>query len=87
MLSKNYYIVSRYAFSEFPLNLRNEFEKIIKNSKFALFLSNVEFEKIKNVNYFQDLAKKINKKLTIKNFIYPEQDIFTKKHNFFILHD
>lgn len=87
LISKDYYIISRYAFSEFPLNLRNEFEKIIKNSKFSLFLSNTEFENIKNENYFQSLAKNINKNLTIKNFYYPEQDPFTKKHNFYILHD
>lgn len=85
--NKEYYIVSRYAFSEFPIYLRNKFEKLIKNSKFSLFLANVEFENVKNEKYFQDLAKKIQKNLVVKDYYYPEQDNFTKKHKYFILND
>ena len=85
LLSKNYYIISRYAFSEFPINLRNKFKNIIKNSKFSLFISNVKFENIDNEIYFKNLAEKLDKNLTIKEYYYPEQDNYTKKHKYFIL--
>ena len=84
---KEYYIVSRYAFSEFPINLRDKFENLIKKSRLSIFLSNVEFENVKNEKYFQDLAKKIEKNLVVKDYYYPEQDRFTKKHKYFILND
>ena len=87
LLSRDYYIFSRYAFSEFPINLRNKFEDIIKNSKFSLFISNLKFENIDNEIYFKNLAEKLNKNLTIKEYYYPEQDNYTKKHKYFILND
>ena len=84
---KEYYIFSRYAFSEFPINLRNKFENLIRKSRLSIFLSNVEFENVENEKYFQELAKKIDKKLIVKDYYYPEQDKFTKKHKYFILND
>lgn len=85
--TKDFYIISRYAFSEFPLNIRSKFEKLIKMSKFSLFLSNEIFENVDNKKYFKDLTNKIGKKLLIKDYYYPEQDRFTKKHKYFIIYD
>lgn len=84
---KRFYIMSWYAFSEFPINLREKFENLIRLSKFSLFLSNTIFENVENEKYFKNLSYRINKKLTIKDYIYPNQDKFTEKHKYFILHD
>ena len=67
--------------------MRDKFENLIRKSRLSIFLSNVEFENVKNEKYFQDLAKKIEKNLVVKDYYYPEQDKFTKKHKYFILND
>ena len=87
LIAKDYYIVSCYAFSEFPEYLRNKFQKLIQNSKFSIFLSNEKFENVINHNYFYNLAKNINKNIKVKKFNYPSQDGFTKKHKYFIIGD
>ncbi|WP_435149605.1 hypothetical protein [Candidatus Pelagibacter bacterium nBUS_32] len=83
----DYYIVSMYAFSEFPVILRESFDNIIKQSKFSLFLSNENFENVKNEDYFKDLAIRINRKLKVKEFDYSARLGFANKHKYFIIYD
>lgn len=87
LASKQFYIFSKHAFSEFPINLREKFENLVRLSKFSLFLSNTFFENVENEKYFKNLSYKINKKLTVKDFVYPNQDKFSKTHKYFIFHD
>jgi len=87
LISKDYYIISMYAFSEFPMPLRKSFDDVIKNSKFSLFLSNENFENIKNETYFKGLAVRINKKIKVKIFDYPARLKFANKHKYFIIYD
>lgn len=85
LINKEYVIFSSYAFSEFPIKLREKFDNVIKNSKLSIFLSNAKFENIENKIYFLSLANKLKKNLEIKKFVYPSQDGYTKNHNYFIL--
>lgn len=85
LTNKDYVIFSSYAFSEFPIKLREKFDYIIKNSKLSIFLSNEKFENVENKIYFSSLANRLKKSLEIKKFVYPSQDGFTRKHNYFIL--
>jgi len=82
----NYFITSYWAFSEFDIEDRSNFSKIIEKSKFSIFLSNSKFEKINNHDYFNNLSKKINKKLLIFPFEKKYQENFTKSHNYYILY-
>jgi hypothetical protein len=82
----NYFITSYWAFSEFDIEDRSNFSKIIEKSKFSIILSNSKFEKIKNHYYFNNLSKKINKKLLIVPFEKKYQENFTKSHNYYILY-
>jgi hypothetical protein len=82
----NYFITSYWAFSEFDIEDRSNFSEIIEKSKFSIFLSNSKFEKINNHDYFNNLSKKINKKLLIFPFEKKYQENFTKSHNYYILY-
>ena len=85
LINKEYVIFSSYAFSEFPIKLREKFYDVIKHSKLSIFLSNEKFEKVENKKYFLSLTNRLKKNLEIKKFVYPSQDGFTKNHNYFIL--
>jgi hypothetical protein len=85
LFSKDYILFSSYAFSEFPIVLRKKFEDVIKRSKLSIFLSNNKFENVDNNKYFSEVSKKLQKNLIVKNFQYPSQDGYTKKHKYFIL--
>lgn len=82
----NYFITSYWAFSEFDIEDRSNFSEIIEKSKFSIFLSNSKFEKVNNHDYFNNLSKKINKKLLIVPFEKKYQENFTKSHNYYILY-
>ena len=81
-----YFIVSYWAFSEFPLETRKLFEDTIKKSEFSIFLSNVEFENVNNLTYFENLSKNLNKSLKIVPWVHRNQPDYTKKHKFFIIY-
>lgn len=85
LINKDYVIYSSYAFTEFPIKLREKFNDILKNSKLSIFLSSEIFENVENKTYFISLANRLKKRLEIKKFVYPSQDFYTKKHNYFIL--
>ena len=85
MVSKDYTVFSSYAFSEFPITIRKKFEELIKKSKLSIFLSNNKFENVDNNEYFSKVSERLQKNLVIKNFEYPSQDGYTKKHKYFIL--
>ena len=81
-----YFIVSYWAFSEFPIQTRKLFEDIIKKSEFSIFLANEKFENISNHAYFENLSKNLNRHLKIVPYIHRNQPGFTKKHKFFIIY-
>ena len=83
---KDYFVTSYWAFSEFNMEDRKMFYKVIENAAFSLFLSNPNFEDVSNHVFFNDLSKKINKKLLVIPFEKNNQQIFTKAHNYYILY-
>jgi len=83
---KDYFVTSYWAFSEFNMEDRKMFYKVIENASFSLFLSNPNFEDVSNHVFFNDLSKKINKKLLVIPFEKKNQPGFTKAHNYYILY-
>ena len=86
LIDQEYFVISFWAFSEFNIEDRKKFEKIIKNSKFSIFLSNKNFENIENYNYFNELSKKTNKTIQVVPLKMNNQENFTKTHKYFILY-
>ena len=66
--------------------IRIRTEKVIENARFSLFLSNPNFEDVSNHVFFNDLSKKINKRLLVIPFEKNNQLSFTKAHNYYILY-
>jgi hypothetical protein len=85
-LKNKYFIVSYWAFSEFPMQTRKLFEDIIEKSKFSIFLANENFENVSNHAYFKNLSTNLNRYLKIVPYIHRNQPEFTKKHKFFIIY-
>ncbi len=59
---KPYIIVSYWAFTEFPMELRKTLEPLIQGSEFAFFACNSVFEGIDNLEYFEELGQRLDGK-------------------------
>ncbi len=57
---KEYSFFSSWAFTESPLNIRNQFFDIIDKSIMTIIVSNPKFENIDNFEYLSNLALKLN---------------------------
>lgn len=54
-----YAVVSYWAFTEYPRELRDQFIPLIMNSEFSIFAANKSFEGVSNKEYFDELITKI----------------------------
>ena len=59
---KKMLFIANWSLSETPLKFRNNFFKLIKNSKFILISFQENFENIDNLKYFLKLKKNLKKK-------------------------
>lgn len=76
-----YYVVSNWAFTEFPVALRQEFEPLLQRSRFAVFSSNSRFAEINNRTYFTQLSQR----LTGRSFHYRDLEWHFLKGHFALL--
>jgi len=64
---KNKLLIMNWSFSEIPLNTRNRFENLIYNFNYIIISFQDKFEKINNINYFNNLKNKLKKnKFSVK---------------------
>ncbi len=66
---KPYIIVSYWAFTEFPIELRKTLEPLIQGSEFAFFACNSVFEGIDNLEYFNELSQRLENKTITSEII------------------
>jgi hypothetical protein len=78
---EKYSLLSFWAFTEFPQELRDSFISLIANSEFSLFASNQKFEGVSNKSYFEDIVARIPNK---RAYFMPIDWIPLKDH-FYIL--
>lgn len=57
-----YIVVSYWAFTEFPENLRKTLDPLIEHSDFSFFACNSHFEGIDNLDYFKELPMRLKNK-------------------------
>jgi hypothetical protein len=57
-----YIIVSYWAFTEFPEDLRKTLDPLLQGAEFSFFACNSEFEGINNLEYFEETAKRLTDK-------------------------
>lgn len=79
--------IANWSLSEIPLNYRNKFIPIIKNSKFILISFQERFEEINNLKFFIHLKKKLHKRfkiLIIKNNFYKGSFLKKQNHYYFV---
>ena len=58
--NKKKFLISNWAFSELPLNLRKELKYLFFNTEKFLISFQSKFENIDNVNYFKKINKEIH---------------------------
>lgn len=56
---RKFCFISNWAFSETSISLRLDFEKLLNQSEFALFISNKFMSGVDNEKYFHDLSKRM----------------------------
>jgi len=78
---KKYIVVSNWAFSEFPLDLRARLEPLIDGATFSNFSCNPIFEGVKNLSYFEDLKERLNKSMIVNAVTW----LPMKNHNCILL--
>ncbi len=57
-----YIVVSYWAFTEFPDNLRKTLDPLIENAEFSFFTCNSHFEGVNNLDYFSELPQRLKNK-------------------------
>ncbi len=86
LLSNNEYkILTYWAFTEFPLEEREKFEKVFKGAKYAIVVANRLFDDVDNFDYIHKLAKRINKDLYETHVENPANLGYVKNHKAFLL--
>ena len=85
--SSAFFFIANWSLSEIPINFRKKFFKLIKNSKLILISFQENFENIDNLEYFNNIKKKLDKKFKIKiikNKFY-KGNFFNKQNHFFFI--
>ena len=79
---RQFCFISQWAFSETPMSLRIEFEKILAKSEFALFISNTVMSGVDNDKYFKDLSNRLIKHNYLSTYLHDIKNLpnFMKKH-------
>lgn len=77
-----YILISYWAFTEFPLELRKKLEPLIQDSELSFFTCNSIFEEIDNLEYFSELKNRLNNK-TITNALIDWNPY--KKHSYVMI--
>ena len=54
--------IANWSLSEFPINFRNKFSSLIKDSNYTIISFQKNFEKINNLNFFKKEVKKLGKR-------------------------
>ncbi len=75
---KNDLTIANWSLSEFPINFRNKFLRLIKDSRYTIISFQKNFEKIDNLKFFKNEIKKLGKKYR-SNF-----DTFNHYNNSFL---
>ena len=86
--SVNFSVFGQWSFSEIPINLRENYFRLIAHSRISFFTSNAKLNDIDNFLFFEDLSVKLSKSLEILSI----QDVlgdylpsYLAKHQVFIL--
>ena len=83
----NHFFIANWSLSEAPIKFREQFLKMIENSKFILISFQEYFEGIDNLSYFLKLKKKLDKKFHIKILKNPyyNGNIFRRQNHYFLI--
>ena len=83
----NHFFIANWSLSEAPIKFREQFLKMIENSKFILISFQEYFEGIDNLSYFSKLKKKLDKKFHIKILKnqYYNGNIFRRQNHYFLI--
>ena len=83
----NHFFIANWSLSEAPIKFREQFLKMIENSKFILISFQEYFEGIDNLSYFSKLKKKLDKKFHIKILKNPyyNGNIFRRQNHYFLI--
>lgn len=63
---KNYLLIANWSLSEFPLNLRKKFFKLIEKSEITVISFQEKFENINNIDFFKKFLGELNLKFDFK---------------------
>ena len=79
---RKFCFISKWAFSETSMPLRLDFEKLLKQSEFALFVSNTFMSGVDNEKYFYDLSKRMTSYDYLTTHLHDIDNLpnFMKKH-------
>jgi hypothetical protein len=83
----NHFFIANWSLSEAPIKFREQFLKMIENSKFILISFQEYFEGIDNLSYFSKFKKKLDKKFHIKILKnqYYNGNIFRRQNHYFLI--
>jgi len=79
---KPYIVISYWAFTEFPLELRSQFEDLLTGAKFCFIISNPEFEGVNNFEYFESLKNRLGMQTLLFGDIHWQK---LKNHRYVLL--
>ncbi len=82
---KNYCIISYWAFTEMPIEIRKSFLKLLSRAHFIGLAANSTFEGVDNSQYIESLAEEINFAHEVLPLPLDNLMNFQKKHRFHIL--
>lgn len=80
-----YSVLSFWAFSEMPVELRDQFGGVIEKSRFALFAANAVFEGVDNEAYFAGLAQKIGRRHEVATLPLAQLPAYMQKHRLHLI--
>ena len=72
---RNKLLIMNWSFSEIPMQVRNKFENFMCNFNYIIISFQDKFEEINNINYFNNLKKKLIR----HKFIVKKTEILTMK--------
>ena len=79
---RKFCFISKWAFTETSISLRLDFEKLLNQSEFALFISNTFMSGVDNEKYFYNLSKRMVNHDYFSTNLYDIDNLpnFMKKH-------
>ncbi len=85
-LKNNNLTIANWSLSEFPINFRKKFLRIIKNSKYNIISFQRNFEKIDNFHFFKKEIKKLgsNYKSNIDTFDHYNNSFLNKNKHYIL---